>query len=66
MELSKFTNGDKKAIIQRADYTYTIEYYLKGRVIKKEIVADFSKAESMAEEYVLEENSGPGLLNEDA
>ena len=66
MELSKFTNGDKKAIIQRADFTYTISYYLKNKVIKKEVVADFSKAESMAEEYILEENSGPGLLNENA
>lgn len=65
MELSKFTNGDKKAIIERADYTYTVSYFLKNKVIKKEIISDYSKAENMAEDYVLSESgSGPSFLTE--
>jgi hypothetical protein len=65
MELSKFTNGDKKAIVERADYTYTVSYYLKGKVIKKEVIADYAKAEDLAEDYVLSESdSGPSFLTE--
>jgi hypothetical protein len=65
MELSKFTNGDKKAIIERADYSYTISYYLKNKVIKKEIISDYSKAEGLAEDYVLNESeTGPNFLTE--
>ena len=37
MQLSKFTNGDKKAIIVRKEYSYTIEYYLKDKVIKRDL-----------------------------
>jgi hypothetical protein len=67
MQLSKFTNGDKKAIIQREDYNYTVVYYLNNKVVSKEITADFAKAESMAEEYILEgKDAGPSLLNENA
>lgn len=66
MQLSKFTNGDKKAIIVRKEYSYTIEYYLKDKVIKKEIVSDFTKAESLAEDYIMAEDGigGATLLNE--
>jgi hypothetical protein len=65
MELSKFLNGDKKAIIHREDFNYTVYYYLKNKIISKEVTADFSKAESMAEEYILEgKENGPTLLNE--
>jgi hypothetical protein len=66
MELSKFTNGDKKAIIVRKEYNYTIEYYIKNKIVSKEVTADFAKAESLAEDFILEGNNGPTLLNEDA
>jgi hypothetical protein len=67
MQLSKFTNGDKKAIIQREDYNYTVVYYLNNKVVSKEVTADFSKAESMAEDYILEgKDNGPSLLSENA
>jgi hypothetical protein len=67
MELSKFQNGDKKAIIERKEYTYTISYYLKNRIVSKETTADFQKAEDLAEDFVLsEDDKGPSLLNEDA
>ena len=66
MELSKFQNGDKKAVIQREDYTYTICYYLKERLLNKEIVGDYQKAEDLAEDYILsEESKGPTFLSED-
>jgi hypothetical protein len=65
MELSKFMNGDKKAIVERSDYNYTIVYYLNEKVIKKETTADYKQAEDMAEDYVLaEEKKGPSLLVE--
>jgi hypothetical protein len=66
MELSKFTNGDKKAIIIRKEYNYTGEYYIKNKIVRKEVTADFNRAESLAEEFILEGNSGPTLLNENA
>jgi hypothetical protein len=65
MELSKFMNGDKKAIVERADFNYTIVYYLNDKVIKKETTADYKRAEDMAEDYVLaEEKKGPSFLVE--
>jgi len=65
MELSKFMNGDKKAIVERADFNYTIVYYLNDKVIKKEVTADYQKAEDLAEDYVLaEEKRGPSFLVE--
>jgi hypothetical protein len=65
MELSKFMNGDKKAIVERSDYNYTIVYYLNEKVIKKETTADYKRAEDMAEDYVLaEEKKGPSFLVE--
>ena len=66
MELSKFTNGDKKAIIIRKDYNYTIEYYIKNKIVSKEVTADFAKAESLAEDFILEGDNGPTLLTENA
>lgn len=66
MELSKFTNGDKKAIIIRKEYNYTVEYYIKNKIISKEVTADFSKAESLAEDFILEGDNGPTLLTENA
>ena len=66
MELSKFTNGDKKAIIIRKDYHYTVEYYIKNKIVSKEVTADFSKAESLAEDFILEGDNGPTLLTENA
>jgi len=67
MELSKFQNGDKKAIIERKEYNYTISYYLKNRLVSKEVTGDFQKAEDLAEDFVLaEDNKGPTLLNENA
>jgi hypothetical protein len=65
MELSKFMNGDKKAIVERSEYNYTIVYYLNEKVIKKETTADYKRAEDMAEDYVLaEEKKGPSFLVE--
>jgi hypothetical protein len=65
MELSKFMNGDKKAIIERQDYNYTVVYYLNNKIISKEVTADYMKAENLAEEYVLsEEKKGPSFLIE--
>lgn len=64
MELSKFTNGDKKAIIIRKDYNYTVEYYIKNKVVSREVTADYSRAEGLAENFVLEETGGPTLLTE--
>ena len=65
MELSKFMNGDKKAIVERADFNYTIVYYLNEKVIKKETTANYKQAENMAEDYVLaEEKKGPRFLVE--
>ena len=65
MELSKFMNGDKKAIVERSEYNYTIVYYLNEKIIKKEVTADYQKAEDMAEDYVLaEEKKGPSFLTE--
>jgi hypothetical protein len=42
MELSKFTNGDKKAIVERSEYNYTIVYYLNEKIIKKEVTATWN------------------------
>ena len=65
MELSKFINGDKKAVIQREDYNYTIVYYLSEKVIKKDVVINYRQAEDLAEDYVLaEEKKGPSFLVE--
>ena len=65
MELSKFMNGDKKAIVERSEFNYTIVYYLNEKVIKKETTADYKRAEDMAEDYVLaEEKKGPSFLVE--
>ena len=65
MELSKFMNGDKKAIVERSEYNYTIVYYLNEKVIKKEVTADYQKAEDLAEDYVLaEDKKGPSFLVE--
>jgi hypothetical protein len=66
MELSKFTNGDKKAVIVRKDLNYTVEYYIKNRVVSREMVSDYTQAESLAEGFILEGNSGPTLLSENA
>ena len=65
MELSKFMNGDKKAIVERSEYNYTIVYYLNEKIIKKEVTANYQQAEDMAEDYVLaEEKKGPNFLTE--
>jgi len=65
MELSKFMNGDKKAIVERSEYNYTIVYYLNEKIIKKEVTADYQKAEGLAEDYVLaEDKKGPSSLVE--
>jgi hypothetical protein len=67
MELSKFQNGDKKAIIERKEYNYTISYYLKNKIVSKESTADFAKAEGLAEDFVLsEDEKGPTFLSENA
>lgn len=67
MEMSKFTNGDKKAIIIRKEYNYTVEYYIKNKVVSREVTGDYSKAENLAENFVLEEGAGgPSLLTENA
>jgi hypothetical protein len=67
MEMSKFFNGDKKAVIVREEYNYTVCYYLKDKIIQKEVTADFTRAEELAENFILSEenNFGPKLLNED-
>ena len=67
MELSKFLNGDKRAVIQREEYNYTISYFLKERLVNKEVVANYQRAEDLAEDYILSEESkdGPAFLSED-
>ena len=65
MQMSTFMNGDKKAIVERADFNYTIVYYLNDKVIKKETTAYYQRAEDLAEDYVLaEEKKGPEFLVE--
>lgn len=65
MQMSTFMNGDKKAIVERADFNYTIVYYLNDKVIKKETTANYQHAEDLAENYVLaEERKGPEFLVE--
>lgn len=65
MQLSKFMNGDKKAIVERSSFTYNVVFYLKNKVVKKEIVDNYEKAEDLAEEYVLaEDKKGPNFLVE--
>jgi hypothetical protein len=65
MELCKFSNGDKRAIVMREDYTYTVTYYLKNKAIKKDVIGNYAQAESMAEDFILaEDNNGPTLLSE--
>jgi hypothetical protein len=68
MQLSSFINGDKKAIVVRKDYNYTVEYYIKDKIVSKEVTADYQKAEDLAEDFILAEDDkgGPTLLNEDA
>ena len=67
MELSKFTHGDKMALIVRKEYNYTVEYYIKDKIISREVTADYTKAESLAESFVLDEGTGgPSLLTENA
>jgi hypothetical protein len=68
MELSSFINGDKKAIVIRKDYNYTVEYYIKNKIVSKAITADYQTAEDLAEDFILAEDNkgGPTLLNEDA
>lgn len=58
-------NGDKKAVVQREDYNYTIVYYLNNKIIKKETTANYQQAENLAEDYVLaEDKKGPEFLVE--
>lgn len=65
MQMSTFMNGDKKAIVERADFNYTIVYYLNDKIIKKETTAEYQRAEDLAEDYVLaEEKKGPQFLVE--
>jgi hypothetical protein len=66
MELSKFIHGDKKAIIIRQEFNYTVEYYIKNKIVSKEITADLDRAESLAEDFILESGNGPTLLTENA
>jgi hypothetical protein len=65
MEVSKFMNGDKKAIVEKYNQNYTIVFYLNDKVIKKETSSNYQKAEDLAEDYVLsEEKKGPSFLVE--
>ena len=67
MQLSTYLNGDKKALVKRENYNYTVEYYMNNRIVSKEIVKDYQVAEDLAEDYVMNEGkSGPNLLNENA
>ena len=68
MQLSSFENGDKKAIVIRKEYNYTVEYYIKNKIVSKEVTAHYQKAEDLAEDFILSEDDkgGPTLLNEDA
>lgn len=67
MELSSFTNGDKKAVVERKDYNYTVNYYINNKIVSKDVVGKFEDAENLAEDFVLgTDKDGPKLLNEDA
>jgi hypothetical protein len=67
MELSKFINGDKRAIVEKCNQNYTIVFYLNDKVIKKETSSNYQKAEDLAEDYVLsEEKKGPSFLVENS
>jgi hypothetical protein len=68
MDISTFTNGDKKAIVRRENHSYTVYYYLNNKVIKKDVVEKHLDAEDLAEDYVMLEDKDDGLtlLNENA
>jgi hypothetical protein len=67
MELFKFINGDKKAIIESSDNSYKITFFIKDRVVNRQTLFDIIKAEDLAECYVMSEsNNGPTLLIENA
>ena len=66
MELSSFMSGDKKAVVERKDYNYTVKYYINNKIVSKDVVGKFEDAENLAEDFVLGANKdGPKLLNED-
>ena len=48
------------------EFNYTVEYYIKNKIVSKEITADFARAESLAEDFILEGDNGPTLLTENA
>jgi hypothetical protein len=71
MEISKFMNGDKEAVvmrdfnIMRENYTYTVHYYLDKKLLSKESVLVYEDAAVLAEKYIFEgKDSGPTLLME--
>lgn len=63
LELSQFTNGDKRAVVQKQDNGYTITYYLNDKMLQKKIVSSYEKAQDLAEEYVIDDG-GPEFLSE--
>ena len=67
LELSKYFNKNKKAVVYKTDIgDFIVEMYLNDKIIQKRNVHNTQSAEELAEDFVLEENSGPSLLNEDA
>jgi hypothetical protein len=71
MEISKFMNGDKEAVVMRGydimreQYIYTVHYYLDKKVLRKESVSVYEEAAVLAEKYIFEgKDSGPTLLME--
>lgn len=65
--MSKFFNGNKRAEIQKTDYGYSVNFYIDNKFTHKQNVGSLHSAEDLAEDFVLEGDSGgPTLLNENA
>ena len=65
-KLSKFFNGNKKAEVTMEGFFYTVTMYLDNQVFQKRKVDTIEAAENLAEDYVLDGESGPTLLSENA
>lgn len=65
MELSQYTNGDKRAVVRKEESKYSITYYLNDKLLQKNYVSSFDKAQDLAEEFVID-NGGPEFLSENA
>jgi hypothetical protein len=63
-EISKFFNGDKKAEVYKAGFGYVVDLYIDNKLWHKAKADTIESAEDLAEDFIINENAGPGLLNE--